>query len=221
MTNLPPSGSRSVPARARKSASGVSGGFGAALRSGAQNIGNSPDEEQQKPKKAPQVRIAKSTYGNLMATKVLKALGVGFLVIALVYVCFAISIARILPTTTVGLIPVKNITFAGGLVPAGEEIVVDMANPQGTEILDYLKQSFIPNGNAAIVEVAAGPWGSFEWSNGIVTHDEQILNMAMPEEPAKLTLDNEYLVTCVEGACVPGQGYVIHASQLMGEVIQK
>jgi len=216
MSAMPPSGSRSVPTRARKSSSGVSGGLGAAIRAGVQDV-NKPSSKEEKPRKAPQVRIAKSTYSSLLATRILKAVGIGFLAFLLVYVSFAVTIVRVLPTSSVGLLPVKNITFPGGIVPAGETVAVDMAQPQGAELTDYLKQSFVPNGNVAVVEVAAGPWGKFGWNSGTVTFKEQILGMAMPNQPEKLTLDNQYLVKCISGACVPGQGYVIPASHLMGQ----
>lgn len=215
---MPPSGSRAVPSRARKSSSGVSGGFGAALKAGAAKAQDATEEiKSSSPRKAPQVRIARSTYSNLLATKILKASLVGLLLLAVIYVCFAITIVRVLPTTTVGLVPVKNITFPGGLIPAGETVVVDMEEGHGTGMTDLLQQSFVPNGNAAIVKVEAGPWGKFDWNNGVVVYDEQILKMAMPEQPLATTLENSYLVTCLEGACVPGQGYVVHSMQVMGQ----
>jgi hypothetical protein len=221
MSGIPPSGSRTVPSRARKSGKGVGGGFGAALKAGAAKTQESTAKGSSSPKKTPQVRIARSTYSNLLATKILKAAGIGFLLVAVIYLCFAVTIVRVLPTTTAGLIPVKNITFPGGLIPAGETVVVDMENQQGSTMVDYLKQSFVPNTNASVVKVEAGPWGNFNWNNGVVVYDEEIVPMAMPEKPAETTLENSYLVTCVEGACVPGQGYVIHTLQILGQPLSK
>jgi hypothetical protein len=220
MSGIPPSGSRTVPSRARKSGKGVGGGFGAALKAGAAKTQESAPKSET-PKKTPQVRIARSTYSNLLATKILKAAGVGFLLIAVIYLCFAVTIVRVLPTPTAGLIPVKNITFPGGLIPAGETVVVDMQNQQGSTMVDYLKQSFVPNPNAAVVRVDGGPWGKFQWNNGVVVYDEEIVPMAMPNQPESTKLENKYLVTCLEGACVPGQGYVVHSLQVLGQPLVK
>jgi len=217
---MPKSGSRAVPTRARKSSSGVSGGFGAAIKTGVETVtapGNPGGAHMGAPKKNPQVRIAKNTYSNLLATRLLKAFGLVFLGIVLVYVCIALTIFRVIPTTSAGLIPVKNLTYSGGLIPSGEVIMVDMNAPQGTEILDRAKQAFIPTSTAAVVKVEAGPWGNFEWNSGVVTFDEKILTLTMPEDPGTDKLESQYLVTCVEGACTPGEGYIIPANQIMGQ----
>lgn len=221
MTGIPPSGSRTVPSRARKSGSGVGGSFGAALKAGAAKAAEGSKEEKATPKKTPQVRIARSTYSNLLATKILKAAGIGLLLLTVIYVCFAATIVRVLPTTTIGLMPVKNVTFPGGLIPAGEKVVVDMEGDQGSSIVDYLKQSFVPSDSAALVRVEAGPWGNFSWNNGVVIYDEEIVPMAMPNKPESNLLENSYLVTCLEGACVPGQGYVVHSLQILGQPLAK
>lgn len=221
MSGIPPSGSRTVPSRARKSGSGVGGSFGAALKAGAAKTAESNGEGKPTPKKTPQVRIARSTYSNLLATKILKAAGIGLLLITIIYLCFAVTIVRVLPTTTIGLMPVKNVTFPGGLIPGGENVVVDIEDKQGSTMVDYLKQSFIPSDSAALVRVEAGPWGNFSWNNGVVIYDEEIVPMAMPNQPEDTKLENSYLVTCLEGACVPGQGYVVHSLQILGQPLAK
>ncbi len=219
---MPQSGSRAVPSRARKSSSGVGGNFGAALKSGFNEVNsptppNQPGAHLAAKKKNPQIRIAKNTYSNLLATRILKAFGIAFIGIVVVYACIALTIFRVIPTTTAGLIPVKNLTYSGGLIPAGEFIMVDMESPQGSEILDRAKQAFLPSSTAAVVQVEAGPWGNFEWSSGVVTFDEKILKLSMPVDPGTNQLQSQYLVTCVEGACVPGEGYIIPANHIMGQ----
>ena len=221
MSFMPPSGSQNTPSRARKNPE-VSGGFSAAIKVGAAKAkqeGTGAAENGAR-RKTPQVRIAKGTYSSLMATKILKALGFGVIALLVLYLCFAATIVRVLPTSSIGFVPVKNITFAGGLIPAGENVIVDMQNTQGSEVLDHLKQSVLPNGNAARVQVEAGPWDSFTWKEGVVIHDQQVLTMEMPNRPESTDLHDEYLVTCLEGACVPGQGYVLNENQVLGSPLE-
>jgi hypothetical protein len=187
--------------------------FGSSLLAGAQGLSDAPKT----PKKAPSVRIARRTYANMLSTRILKNAALGLLVILVVYFAFAVTIMRVLPTTSVGLLPVKNITFEGGLVPAGEVVVLSMTQPQGEEITDYLKQSVVPTTDAAIVKVIAGPWGAFEWSPpGIVAVNDQIVENVVMAEPSDQELTSEYLVECLSGSCVAGQAYVIPSNHLLG-----
>jgi len=215
MTSMPPSGSRNVPSRARKNPA-VSSGFSAAIKSGAAKTQGDSTEEKSARRKTPQVRIAKSTYGSLLATKLLKGFLFGLTALVVLYLCFAVTIVRVLPTTSIGLTPVKNITYPGGLIPAEEVVVVDMVESHGSEIVDHFMQSVTPNGNVAKVRVEAGPWAKFSWKEGVVIYKDQILEMTMPNAPESTALQDEYLVTCMSGACVEGQGYVISKGQVLG-----
>lgn len=174
-----------------------------------------------KPKKKPQIRVARTTFYSAIGNKFVRAIGFSLFAIAIVYICFVITIMRVVPTTTAGLVPVKNITFTGGMVPAGEEVLVSMGNPQGSTMLDYLRQAFLPTTDASVVRVEAGPWGSYSWAEpGIVTVKGEVLDMGMPEKPEETILEDSYLVTCIEGACIPGEGFVIPKSHIMGEPLQ-
>jgi len=233
MTNLPPSGLRTVPSRARKSSSGVPGGFGSALKAGVENV-SKPDDAPKAPKKQPQIRIARQTYNSLIATKILRYAFVSFLGFMLLYLCFAVTIMRVVPSVSIGPVLTKNITFPGGLIPEGTTVLVDVTGPQGSEMLDYLRQAFVPTNTVAVMKVHGGPWGTFNWQeSGVVSYDGKILDMTIParvnddgvvlDVPATprgdTKLENEYLMTCVEGACVPGQGYVFKALNIMGQPI--
>lgn len=212
----PPPGTSSTPKRERKP--GDASKLSDALKNGATKVkvqGSTPHKSG----KSPQIRIAKATYNSMLATRILKALGVVAVLGFIIYFCFAATIMRIIPTTNAGLLPVKNITYAGGLIPQGALVATDMESERGSNILDYLEQSFIPSSTVAIVEVEAGPWGTFSWSDGSVTFDEKLLPMKMPDQPDTTALENDYLVTCVKGACVPGQGYIVPASYIMGQYL--
>lgn len=231
MTSLPPSGSRSVPSRARKSSGSSSGGFGSAIRQGVQNVSESPTEEPKK-KRQPQVRIARQTYNSLMAKKILKASLLLLLGLVVLYVCFAATILRFIPSISMGPVLTKNITFPGGLIPEGESVVIDVYSPRDDSMEEYLKQAFVPQDTYAIMKVEGGPWGGFTWDkSGVVTYEEKVLSMKIPEAvdeegnplgypnvPSGGTaLENEYLMTCLAGACNPGQGYVFSAQHIVGQ----
>lgn len=217
MTSIPPPGSRSVPSRARKSSSGASESFGAALKSGVESVSSPDPIHNSTSKKNPQIRIAKSTYSNLLATRILKAFLYSFIGIVVIYFCLAITIARILPSSSIGITPVKNITYAGGNIPLGKVVVVDMEKSHDSSTLDYFQQSITISPTMALVEVQAGPIGNFKWSGGVITSNEKILDMTMPKDPGVDYLINQYLVSCVSGACTPGNGYLISADQVVGQ----
>lgn len=236
MTNLPPSGSRTIPTRARKSNSGVDGSFGSAIKAGMENVSKDDVEIPKVARKTPQIRIARQTYNNLIATKILKMFLLALLGFAILYVCFAATIIRVIPSSSAGPVLTKNLTFPGGLVPAGSLVVVDVAHAQGGEMMDYLKQAFVPSNSIAIMRVAGGPWGNFDWDqSGVVSYKGKIVAMTIPEatndEGVKLgvpathrgdtSLQNEYLMACVSGACVPGRGYVFPSNHIMGQPIGK
>lgn len=191
--------------------------FGSSLLAGAQGLSSNPKQ----PRKAPQVRIARSAYANMLSTKILKASAVGLFIVLIVYLAFAATIIRVIPSATAGLVPAKNITFEGGLVPAGEIVVVSMTKSQGSEIQDYLLQALIPQADVAIVKVLAGPWGTFGWAEpGIVAVNGEIADIRMVQ-PIDKELTDEYLVECLRGACVPGEGYILSSTQLMGIPLMK
>lgn len=186
--------------------------FGSSLLAGAQGLSKTPVK-----KKAPEIRIAKSTYANMLSTRILKTLGIGLIALVVVYFAFAVTIMRVLPTASAGLIPVKNVTFEGGLVPAGEVVVIDMVKPHGTDIQDYFMQSIVPSASVSVVRALHGPWGTFGWAEpGIIAVDGELVQNVFMDKPASDQLNNQYLVECITGACEPGKAYVIPANNLMG-----
>lgn len=176
-----------------------------------------------KSKQPQQVRVARNAVGSALARRI--GLGVlwSFAAVVVVYLCFVVTIVRFVPAGDLGFIPVKNLTFEGGMVPPGETVLVSLNNPQGSEILDHLQQAFIPTQDAALVQVEAGPWGEFLWTEpGIVTlKDGTLIDVAMSEEPESTLLNNAYLVKCVEGACEEGAGYIIPSTHILGSPIGK
>lgn len=172
----------------------------------------------------PQIRVAKSAYRKIVFKKVVSVLGYTVVGVLVLYLCFAATIMRVVPTTSgAGLVPVKENTFPGSNIPTGETILVDTVNEQNSEYLDRLRQAFVPSKTATVVEVVAGPYGSFKWlESGIITVDGELTKAYMSEKPMKSEdepkekLLNEYLAVCVSGDCNPDEAIIVSADNVYG-----
>ena len=185
--------------------------------------------------KQPQIRVSNSAFAKIVFHRATKSIAAVVGVAILLYVCFAATVLRVVPTTTTGFVPVKNLTFEGGTgnVPHGREILVDVAEQQGTELLDRLQQAFIPNRNAALVRVIAGSTGSLTWAHpDILSVDGKIVSLPMPaaKEEVKESgvfkdvsplgdqkyLKGEYAVECISGACETGTVFIVPKDHIIG-----
>lgn len=181
-----------------------------------------------KTNKPRQVRVANATFAKIVFSKVFRSIGVVFGVIALLYLCFAATIIRVIPaTSSAGFVVVKNNTHDGGIIPVNTQAVVDMSEKQGATIPDRLKQSFIPNPNVAVVEILSGKTGELNWTYpNILTVGGVIMEAPMPptkdnkspinNAEKKVHLMNEYVVKCIKGACVEGQAFIIPETHVLG-----
>lgn len=173
---------------------------------------------------SPEIRISKGTY----YSSVLKSMSgfIGIIIISLIvlYVVFAATLIRVVPTTTAGFIPSKNMTFSGGIAPAGSELLVSMGSDQGKDFGSRLKQSFLPMNDAAIVKVVAGPYGKLTWAEpDRVTIDGKLVEAKLKPVDKKSPLDNrdpylkdEYLAVCIKGDCVVGDAVIVSKNKIVG-----
>lgn len=170
--------------------------------------------------KAPKIRITKSVYRRGILKKISSIFSALVLVAFVIYLCFAVTILRVVPTSTdLGFVPVKNMTFAGGIVPPGAKVLMNRAEPQGTTIVDRAKQSLLMSSDAVLVEVVAGPFGQINWTPELLTVDGKPTQVTLEERPEEEYLRDEYIVRCVKGACVPGEGMLLPKDHVYGEVI--
>lgn len=175
----------------------------------------------------PQIRVAKSAYRKILLKRIFTILGYSAIAVFAIYLCFASTIMRVVPTISgAGLVPVKENTYQGGEVPAGETILVDTVNERGEGYMSKLGEAFIPRKNGAVVEVVAGPYASIQWmETGLVTVDGKLTTVYLPEQPkadegiAKEHLKSEYLVNCISGDCTPGEGMIVPTSAFYGLTI--
>lgn len=169
------------------------------------------------------IRVAKSAYRSSVFGRFRAALGYLILAFIVVYLCFAATILRVVPTATnIGLIPVKNMTFPGGHVPVDGVILADLSSQQGDSVVDRLRQSVFPSNQAVLVRVKAGPYGKVNWApTGFTTVNGKAIGVSLPNKPDFDLLDNTYIGVCLKGACTEGEAVVIPAANIYGEPTMK
>lgn len=174
-----------------------------------------------KAKPQPQIRIAKNVYWRNAFKRLASVFSFLILTVVVIYLCFAVTILRVVPTTTdLGFVPVKNNTHPGGVAPPGSKLLMDLKEPQDEGMLSHVKQAFLMHSDVALVEVVAGPYGKMNWApGGLVTVDGLPVPVLLEERPQEEYLKGEYLVVCLGGACVEGEGLLLPASHIIGEPI--
>ena len=142
----------------------------------------------------------------------------------LVYLAFAATIMRVVPTSDAGLVPVKDNTEVGGLIPAETEVLIAMDGAKVDQsIKGNLTNSLLPRSNAAVVLVHAGPTGKVtQGPKGEVTVGGKLLPVTLPEGFTEIGfLKDEYLGTCVAGACAYGEPVLFPVTSLYGLTLEK
>lgn len=181
------------------------------------------------PSKQPKLRVANSAYRKILLKRVFTILGYSVVGVFILYLCFAATIMRAVPTASgAGIVPVKENTFRGGHVPAGVSILVDTEVEQKNDYVERLKQAFVPSKTAAVVNVVAGPHASISWvASGLITVDGVLTDVHVAEQPLeddqkiKTKLRDEYLAVCISGDCVPGEGIIVSQKNIYGLTIEK
>lgn len=181
--------------------------------------------EKKVKRKKQNINVSKDAYYKATWKRVARIFVYLLLTVIAVYVAFAATIVRFLPTDNYDdfgkmFVPVKNQTFAGGIVQQGSQVVVNLEEEQGTSTFDRLKQAFTINRNVALVEVQAGPVGRITWvESGLTTVDGTPMDSLLAEKPEGEYLNNEYFAICIEGDCKSGEGLIVPATHIYGEPI--
>lgn len=189
----------------------------------ALNSGSSVPDADKKRK----VRVSKSAFSRLVVNTTVKWIGMTFAALAVVYLCFAVTLLRVVLIGDGSLVPVKNPTFVGSVVPSGSRVVVDPSRPHDGGIVDHMRQAFLPSRQASVVDVLAGPYGRLSWAEPILTVDGKAVSSSVSSNQyAVITKDrksqflqNEYVVKCVKGDCVSGEVFVVSSNSITGELL--
>lgn len=172
--------------------------------------------------RAPELRIAKRLYRRRIARKSLTLIGAAIIVSTVIYLCFAVTIIRLIPTNNAGFIPIRNLTAEGGVAKPGDQIVVNVIEEQGDSIMDRAKQSTFMTSNAAVVEVLAGPFGKISpGAKNTIAVNGKALNAPLVRSIPNEYLDNQYVVKCIKGNCAQGMAFVVSVKNVYGEPLSK
>lgn len=181
--------------------------------------------------KEPEVRITKGMYGRLISRRIFQILAFGGIAAIVLYLCFAATWLRIVPTTSgSGLVPIKNVTYEGGILPPGAQVLVDRQDAQGANVIDRFKQAFTPRENAAVVEVISGPYGEMSWAQpGILTVNGEPIGVPFPADSEGKSpintedpfLKNQYVAVCISGACEVGEAFIFDKDHIYGSVLAR
>lgn len=175
---------------------------------------------------SPSIRVSKSAYRKYMFKKIYDILGYIIIALLIIYLCFAITILRIVPSMSgTGLVPIKNMNYSGGIIPEGNKLLISSEKVDNS-IFGKLKQTFIPSKDYSVVKVKAGPYGKLTWAEpGIISVDGKILDVSYPpqekgknplEENEQNYLKDQYVVSCISGNCQVNQGYIISKDNIVG-----
>lgn len=104
--------------------------------------------------------------------------------------------------------------FVGGIPESGDQALISTTSEVSTTYLDKFMQTFRSVPDPAVVEVVAGPFGAVSSPNGEILLDQNPTGYAFSVD--NHTLNRQYVVVCVTGACTPDTAYVIHQDQIAG-----
>lgn len=176
-----------------------------------------------------QIRVSRSASIRMIFGGSLKYVSFALIAILLLYLSFAATVVRIVPSFSTGPEIVKNMTYPGGIAPRGEILMVDMEQSQDTGVIGRLEQAFIPGTHNSVVKVVAGPYGEMSWTQpDILSVDGEPIDRPVPSDKDGNTiltgrednfLHSEYLVECVEGDCEKGSVFIISKDNILGTVV--
>lgn len=161
------------------------------------------------------IRVDNKSFIKMIFTKILGGVAVAALTLVVLYLAFAATIMRVIPSTNLGGVLVKNPSFEGGLIPEKAVVVVGYEDrPSG--ILGNLQNTFIPQ-PVSIVEIVAGPNGEIKWKEGgITTINGKIIDITLDEKPDGKFLSGRYIARCLEGCNEGEESVIVYSNQVLG-----
>lgn len=149
------------------------------------------------------IRVKQSAYRKAFVKKVAVQTSLVLLAVTVLYVGFAATIIRFVPTQS-GLTLIKNNTY-GNAIPQGTVVLVNPKDKVDTSFVGNLTYSLLPQKNAVVAQIHAGPFGNLKWTPpNILTVNGAPLPIEFPTKLDKEYLENEYVGVCLKGACQPG-----------------
>ena len=162
------------------------------------------------------VRIASKVAWEHVAKKAVRAIGARLVVFVIAYLALGRTVAR-MSLTSAGFVKVLTPTFPGNVAPAGLEVVASLDGKEWDGgLLSNAQATLLPQPATAVVRVEAGPYGEIKWSEAATVVDGEVLAHGLKSKPDS-HLNNEYIVSCVEGSiCSEGSTFIISADSIVG-----
>lgn len=169
------------------------------------------------------IRINKWAALRAQISRITKLLFGIAIAVLIVYFCFAITLLRFVPSTSgTGVQLIKGISAPGGFIQQGNQVLASATTEQDQSWQNKLQVAFVPSDEWILVEVVAGPYGELGIEDGNITVDNRVHNVDINLDAFKEHghfLNDEYIVNCVSGACVPGQARIIGKEYIAGEPV--
>ena len=170
---------------------------------------------------AKNIRVAQGTYQKALLKKLVSQLLIAIIGLFVVYLCFAATIVRFVPSSA-GIVLTKNNTYPGSELPENAQVLISLGEEDvKTGLGDRLKQSFIPQDSAALVSVLAGPTGRVKWTGQQLTVNEEPVAVNFAEDPNVPFLEGQYIAICIKGDCAPGSPVIFEKGKVIGVPIQQ
>lgn len=170
-------------------------------------------------KSANGVRLSRKDFYTAIFSRIVKMVALVILSLVVVYVCFAGTILRFVPTNSdLGLYLVKAPIYETGVIPVGGETLVSLDEPVDKSFFGKIKTAFTMHENVALIEIQGGPLGELTWTDeGLVAVNGRIIESnPLGFNPKKEYLSEEYIGVCIEGNCVPGDLIITDDDHIYG-----
>lgn len=163
------------------------------------------------------IRVSSTIYQRTLVSRILTNSILALLMLFFVYLCFALTIVRFVPSSA-GFVLTKNNTYSGSIVPAGDQALVSLGEePVKDDLANNLKISIIPQSPSALIDIVAGPAGKVKWTDGLLLVDgKPIKGLEFPKDPEIDRLIDQYIGTCIKGDCEPGSPVIVGSDKILG-----
>ena len=162
------------------------------------------------------VRVARNAYFRIIAKRVSMVVIWTLVSAFFVYVAFAATLLRVVPTGTMGGVLVREPTYEGGMIPENAVVLVRTSGSAPDNMIGRLQQAFTVQSDAALVRVEAGPYGKITWASpGLTTVNGKRVSVLLTKNPGEY-LSNQYIAECLQGACDKGSGLLFRADGVLG-----
>lgn len=141
-----------------------------------------------------------------------------FLILAVLYTSLAGTLMIAAPSSKGEMTKtwVARGTFNGGQIKPNTFIYASKSHAASTDFMGKVLEGYMGTDNAFVAQVISGPFNKVATdSHGKITIDGKATDHS--GDVVSRILNNQYLVQCIEGDCVPGEYLVAEYASVVGE----